>query len=735
MEFASGYIYVAPQSQDPSSKGPSGLQSTASSGTYDPVEGSSAPPVYDYAENFGGAFHNTSRVTYDLAGGSNVPHYDNRGPSCSELEANNHKNTSSNISCTYDSPQVYAGGAPGSQPLSAFSPGMKMEQPSPLNQPLPQPPLTQPFPDMPPPLPPRPQSLMPSYIDVLPSINSLQGLTPPPLPERTYLKPNPLKANVNVVLVNLDKLVDITNVTPEGVENVFCGKCLAAMSSFSHDVETTESTVWTCEFCGCSNTLHYQCNVSGIGNDSTFLQASAPDPSETPDDSLVIFCVDISGSMCVTPQVGTAEQAEGSYTTRLQAVEEAVMMSLHYLNKISPTKRVALITFNDQVTLYGDGLSTPQTLQGFELVDKDYLEAQGKQQPIPRCIADSIAALERQLYSLKESGATALGPAALVSVAMATQKPGSKVIICTDGKANTDLGNLEDIKENELYESSKNFYSQIADYAVQHGVIVSVLTIEGTDCRLPELGQMADRTGGKVNRVNPGALYGEFQSILEDDVIATNVKARFIVHTDLVFKYEGDPDHQVLRHVGNVTKDTSITLEFQCKDNMSQSLIQRRALPFQVQVSFTLPNGRHGHRILTQERPITSNSLLVEKNINVNVLQIHCTQLSARLAMEGRVEEARQEAFAQIELIRQVIHQTEDTEQEAIYDDWVNSMSVYGELYDPNQPSPSGGPIYETTASSRDKVLKALSDDMANVIYRLKNAKKKIFKKRKPLTV
>lgn len=31
-------------------------------------------------------------------------------------------------------------------------------------------------------------------------------------------------------------------------------------------------------------------------------------------------------------------------------------------------------------------------------------------------------------------------------------------------------------------------------------VTVSVLSIEGTDCRLDELGRLADRTGGKVRR-------------------------------------------------------------------------------------------------------------------------------------------------------------------------------------------------------------------------------------------
>jgi len=36
-------------------------------------------------------------------------------------------------------------------------------------------------------------------------------------------------------------------------------------------------------------------------------------------------------------------------------------------------------------------------------------------------------------------GATALGPALLVAVSMASQKAGSKVIICTDGLANVGM--------------------------------------------------------------------------------------------------------------------------------------------------------------------------------------------------------------------------------------------------------------------------------------------------------
>jgi len=57
----------------------------------------------------------------------------------------------------------------------------------------------------------------------------------------------------------------------------------------------------------------------------------------------------------------------------------------------------------------------------------------------------------------KSGGATALGPALLSSIALASQgKPGSKVIICTDGLANMGLGNLEDPKS---LSESEEFYT------------------------------------------------------------------------------------------------------------------------------------------------------------------------------------------------------------------------------------------------------------------------------------
>ena len=55
--------------------------------------------------------------------------------------------------------------------------------------------------------------------------------------------------------------------------------------------------------------------------------------------------------------------------------------------------------------------------------------------------------------TLEESGPTALGPALITSIAMASQgNPGSQVIVCTDGLANVGVGSFENIYSDEEYE-------------------------------------------------------------------------------------------------------------------------------------------------------------------------------------------------------------------------------------------------------------------------------------------
>jgi len=72
--------------------------------------------------------------------------------------------------------------------------------------------------------------------------------------------------------------------------------------------------------------------------------------------------------------------------------------------------------------------------------------------------------------SLEEGGQTALGPAMLVAIMMASKVPGSKVVMCTDGLANIGLGNLDKGSADGHSEASR-FYAQLGEKAKENGFV------------------------------------------------------------------------------------------------------------------------------------------------------------------------------------------------------------------------------------------------------------------------
>ena len=67
--------------------------------------------------------------------------------------------------------------------------------------------------------------------------------------------------------------------------------------------------VWVCEFCGTSNEIDIVPEEVPTEDDTTYMIAPAPVVGggavggASVKDSIIVFCIDISGSMCVTTEV------------------------------------------------------------------------------------------------------------------------------------------------------------------------------------------------------------------------------------------------------------------------------------------------------------------------------------------------------------------------------------------------------------------------------------------------
>ncbi|CAF4141790.1 unnamed protein product [Rotaria magnacalcarata] len=324
------------------------------------------------------------------------------------------------------------------------------------------------------------------------------------------------KADTNVVSVKFDRLLQPGEMhAGDPVYCVDCGAIASHLSKIQH-VENEESK-WQCEFCPKSNTVDIEQTDLPKKEDSTYLISPAPAVHGSDmtgvDDSIVIFLIDISGSMSSTtlvqgrldlPNVRQQQQRAAAnfdgarmirerhqtYVSRLQGVQMAVDANLDKLVKDTPTRRAALLTFNHEITYYGDGTRTePLVIRGDKLNSADDLlrEAERELNKELKPVSETKAKLTERIYDLEEGGQTALGPSVMFALNIASQRQGSKLVICTDGLANRGLGSLEKAQDEKTEEAAKmealtegnRFYAGLTERAREKGVSISVITISG----------------------------------------------------------------------------------------------------------------------------------------------------------------------------------------------------------------------------------------------------------------
>ncbi|KAL6071768.1 actin [Balamuthia mandrillaris] len=491
-----------------------------------------------------------------------------------------------------------------------------------------------------------------------------------------------------------------------------CQRCGAILSVHSkldppNCLEEGEECDWSCEFCGETN--------DGLMLDEGEVPKTevADYLIETPSEEfkakrdkkqLVVFCIDISGSMCVTTEVagkkvdllsnkkktdassssdllafteGASQWLPGqsrsvSYISRMECVQSAVHKELQLMassSSSSPNQRPALITFNHEVTVYGDGLSQrePEVIAGDRLYDTEELLKRGASyngctMPAAKC----CDALMERVNSLQECGATALGPALAYAVGMTSMAPsGSKVVICTDGLANVGVGNL-DVATVEEKNSAAAFYQQLANIAKQNGTMISVISIRGDDCSMETLGTLADATGGTVDIVDPLDLTTNIVSAIHKPILASMVSVKAILpvgfevcasvgeeeNSEGSKKKEEDKGKEKTTSpevknyasvdVGNVTEDSSITFAFKdkffSKSNINNDI---SSIPLQVQINYTRPDGYRCLKVVSQQLSATGERSTAERSMNAAVVALHAIHQSATLAQRGEYNLAR----------------------------------------------------------------------------------------------
>ncbi|XP_056286054.1 circularly permutated Ras protein 1 isoform X2 [Pseudoliparis swirei] len=557
-----------------------------------------------------------------------------------------------------------------------------------------------------PPLPPRPSfmKLIPEYLVLFPEPDSSPSTSRKSLSDTTLVASKrsgdtgPLPGNPNVLLVSLGKLLSEERAPTAQGEPASCSRCGSVLDSCN---EVSE-----CYFCRPWRQTRTAGPPPGP-RDALFLLRPGEEPRCAADAPL-LFCIDISGSMSIASEVSEGEDAV--HKTRLQFVQDAVWQCLQSLGELRPHMRVGLVTFNHQVTMHGNDRFTLRSLSGAELTDPHFLKETAAGVPTPAPLSQTKRYLQRQVMDLSDGGTTALGPAALLTIAMASRHPGSKVIICTDGKANSELGNLEvEDSDTRTLLSSTIFYQDLGDYAADHGVTVSVLSIQGTDCRLDELGRLADRTGGEVVIASPKRLHQEFEQMIENKMVASHCTATLLLPQLLRTRGEKEAVHKGTRAVGNVGPDTEITLQFGAKehDDEASALGAGSRVAIQLQVRYRQRKGETMLRVITACRDVTDDSSAALSSLSLAIVQLNSSQASAALAVRGRFLDARREAEQQRKLMERAIEQNDNADDHHTYQRWRESMEpIYSDGEGGTRPvTDTGAALFYSMKRSNRKTI------------------------------
>lgn len=453
----------------------------------------------------------------------------------------------------------------------------------------------------------------------------------------------------------------------------YCQDCRSIFNSYSkYDLkeETLNTFIWTCEFCGFTNEFNADPQTFTTEDNVTYTLEQAPDVEETKDtvqtsdigldDSTVIFCLDISGSM----------NSYAGNVSKLQCVKSAILGQIKEMKDKTPNQKLILITFGSLVTVHKSALLSETMEETRDATFESCLDFANHlpEDYILNTVGNSAAEISRIVNQIATSGMTALGPALSISIGIAEKgKPGSKVIICTDGCANVGIGSVNNA------ETATSFYDQVGNYARERGITVNVVAIEGAECKLSCLSSLAEFTEGTLAKVNPHNLGTDFAEMIADRVVAFNAIATVTLHRALNFKNENEEELQyngsrLVKNVGNLPLSSSFSFEYDRKsqDELHESEVDISSLsqiPFQIAIEYKSSQGGLCLRVISQVLAVTKSQQEAEQQANFEALSANYALRGARFAQDCKFEQWQAEDKGYRELLSRNVRSEEQRQE------------------------------------------------------------------------
>ena len=539
--------------------------------------------------------------------------------------------------------------------------------------------------------------------------------------------------DVNVCLIKYESL------EKESENNVLriyqCEKCKAYLNKFSKLIQKDDKYDWQCEFCSNLN-KDLIINKVDLPLNETIENCIAPGinkDQKTPekDDSSLIFCFDISGSMCQSYDVGkelknkfdkilgnkndinkfkvkkntNKNDSEDSdeddpfdyntqntnYISRLDLVKCSIQNNINSLLKNAPNTKVGIVSFGSDIEVKGDCLSNVMMIKEKDMNNESKIKSLGEENTnlIKAPIKLSHNDIIKSLKATEENGATALGPAVLMSLSLLNNaKIGSRIFLCTDGMSNLGVGNISQDKE-----AAKGYYTKIGEMAKEKGIIINLITFQDSESEIEVLMTMIEKSGGEIIRVNPNAILDGFNDLLENEALASEVELRMNLNKCMTFRDQEEKDlindgSSIVQKLGNVAKETETYYEVKFKKAIKLAemkdinFAELKNLLFQIEIKYRNKEGGKYIRIITKNMKISDNKEEVEKIANYDIITAAEIQKSAKLAGAGKIREAQAQAHVARKFLKKNQKRSKNSSEN--YDIFNNNMNMFNQNLDYN---------------------------------------------------
>jgi hypothetical protein len=294
------------------------------------------------------------------------------------------------------------------------------------------------------------------------------------------------------------------------------------------------------------------------------------------------------------------------------------------------------------------------------------------------------------------------------------------------------------IVDGNVDKADVSFYSKVANLARQKGISISVVTMEGEDCSMENLGTSADITGGSVEIVDPLHLSTKVVTLMNKKTVATGLTCSVLLNEHLNFVNEEKGIlSKLTREIGNVTDETDLTFSFDWSEEARKmfeksaatkederkedSLIQTfltKGVPVQVKMQYTKMTGEKYIKVITMLRPVTMARDKAESDVDSTVLALQAIHESAKMAQLGNYNDARVNLVSVQRLLQRIMKTPKHQK------DYMSYIVQAEKLDQFMRESQQQQAVLGSSAKARD-------DDAAKSMFQMKSVSIKAFNERR----